>query len=78
MMKHAVVLSKEDVASFEWDHFVQSFDDPDYYSVGALVSSGMSVLRCDQEREKCRLLYIECHRRHSAKQGHRRRAQRVR
>ena len=68
-------VTKEDVASFEWDHFVQSFDDPDYHLVGALVSSGKSVLRCDQEREKCRLMYIECHRRHSADQRHRRRAQ---
>ena len=64
------------VGMFEWDHFVQSFDDPRYQKVGHLASSNSSAARCDEERAKCRLLYISCHRRHSAEQTRQRRAQR--
>jgi hypothetical protein len=33
-----------------------------------LVSGGYPVERCDQERQKCRLLFQSCHRLHSAGQ----------
>jgi hypothetical protein len=68
-------VTAEDVEMFEWDHLVQSFDDPGYHKVSALVTSGKSAARCDEERAKCRLLYITCHRLHSALQRHRHDAQ---
>jgi hypothetical protein len=55
-------VTEEDIDLFEWDHLVQSFDDPSYRRVGSLVTSGRSVAVCDRERAKCRLLYYECHR----------------
>jgi hypothetical protein len=61
-------VTEKTVDLFEWDHLVQSFDDPDYRTVSALVGGGVSAERCDKERTKCRLLYIECHQAHSAKQ----------
>jgi hypothetical protein len=63
-----VPVTLETVDLFEWDHLVQSFDDPVYRTVSALVGGGVSAERCDEERAKCRLLYIECHQAHSAKQ----------
>jgi hypothetical protein len=61
-------VTAEDVYMFEWDHLVQSFNDPSYRAVGHLVNSGRSVATCDRERAKCRLLYFQCHHRHSAEQ----------
>ena len=61
----------ENVESFEWDHLVQSFDDPDdqgVTGVGGLVNRGAALSTCDRERAKCRLLYDECHARHTAQQ----------
>jgi hypothetical protein len=66
-------VTAEDVDMFEWDHLVQSFDDPDYRTVSSLVHSTCSTARCDRERAKCRLLYIKCHHAHSVKQRARRR-----
>jgi hypothetical protein len=60
----------ETVSQFEWDHLVQSFDDPDYHLVSALVGNGSALARCDRERKKCRLLYGRCHRLHSGVQCH--------
>jgi hypothetical protein len=51
----------DDVAQFEWDHLDQSFDDPEYRPVSALVGNGYPAERCDRERAKCRLLYFKCH-----------------
>ena len=62
-------VTAEDVAQFEWDHLVQSFDDPGYHKVGYLVSRGAPTAVCDRERAKCRLLYFKCHRRHTAEQN---------
>ena len=56
-----------ELGMFEWDHLVQSFDDPTYRSVGSLVHSA-SVERTDRERAKCRLLYVVCHRLHTGRQ----------
>jgi len=61
-------VTEEDVQMLEWDHLVQSFNDPGYRCVGLLVSSGASTAACDKERSKCRLLHARCHRRHSAEQ----------
>jgi hypothetical protein len=68
-------VTAENVGEFEWDHFVQSFDDPGYRGVGVLVSIGASAARCDRERANCRLLYIKCHQAHSGKQRRERMAQ---
>ena len=68
-------VTAEDVGFFEWDHIMQSFDDPDYRKVGSLVAQGASAVRCDSERAKCRLLHILCHQRHRGKQIRRRLAQ---
>jgi hypothetical protein len=72
------VVTAETVGMFEWDHLVQSFDDPNYIKVSSLVGNGASAARCDRERAKCRLLYIECHRAHSAEQKRVRNAQLLR
>jgi hypothetical protein len=64
---HRPVTAKN-VDMFEWDHLVQSFNDPDYRAVGSLVSKGASSANCERERAKCRLLYFQCHRRHSGEQ----------
>jgi hypothetical protein len=58
---------------FEWDHLVQSFDDPHYRVVSRLIQ-GCSAKRCDEERAKCRLLHHLCHRAHTAEQVRRRAA----
>ena len=65
-------VTTENVREFEWDHLVQSFDDPDYQVVNTLVVSGYPLERCERERNKCRLLYHACHRSHSAVQHQRR------
>jgi hypothetical protein len=62
------------VGLFEWDHLVQSFDDPNYIKVSALVGTAASAKWCDRERAKCRLLYFKCHQAHSVNQLHQRRA----
>ena len=62
------LVTTENVESFEWDHLVQSFDDPDDQGVGGLVSRGAAPSTCDRERAKWRLLYDECHARHTAQQ----------
>jgi hypothetical protein len=72
---HRVVTAAE-VGMFEWDHRVQSFDDPDYCLVSSLVSNGCSAERCDRERAKCRLLHVICHRAHTTEQQRMRAAQR--
>jgi hypothetical protein len=64
---HRPVTAKT-VDLFEWDHLVQSFDDAGYRSVSALVGGAASAARCERERAKCRLLYVKCHRDHTAKQ----------
>jgi len=61
-------VTAENVDTFEWDHLVQSFDDSGYHKVGTLVRRGASTVACDRERAKCRLLYVKCHRRHTAEQ----------
>jgi hypothetical protein len=61
----------EDVGLFEWDHLVQSFDDPGYRTVSYLVTTGKSAVRCEEERAKCRLLYFKCHRLHTGEQQRR-------
>ena len=61
-------VTAQDADMFEWDHLVQACNDPSYRVVGNLVSSGASAARCERERAKCRLLYFQCHRRHSKKQ----------
>jgi hypothetical protein len=66
-------VTEEDVDLFEWDHLVQSFDDPSYRRVSRLVNSASSTARCNRERAKCRLLYVKCHYAHSVKQRARRR-----
>jgi hypothetical protein len=63
-------ITADDVGLFEWDHLVQSFDDPDYKPVSSLVDNGHAAERCDRERAKCRLLYFQCHRAHTAMQIH--------
>ena len=63
------------VGQFEWDHLVQSFHDPEYHRVSALVHGCCSLARCDNERKKCRLLFITCHQQHSGEQ-HRQAAKR--
>ena len=69
------LVTLESAGQFEWDHLVQSFDDPDYSKVSKLISNCSSLKRCARERMKCRLLFIHCHQRHSGEQ-HRRGAQR--
>jgi hypothetical protein len=70
-------VTAENLGLFEWDHRLQSFDDPDYRMVSYLVHTGASAERCDRERAKCRLLHIECHHAHTSKQSRVRKAQRV-
>jgi hypothetical protein len=62
------LITLENTSEFEWDHLVQSFDDPEYRQVGALVKRTASLARCDMERRKCRVLYITCHHRHTGVQ----------
>jgi hypothetical protein len=61
-------VTMKDVGMFEWDHLMQSFKDTDYHMVSELVNNGAAPERCDRERAKCRLLYILCHRHHTARQ----------
>jgi hypothetical protein len=72
------LVNADNVGQFEWDHLVQSFEDPEYCLVSDLVSTCCSLARCERERQKCRLLYIECHRRHSGQQARRAKQRRVR
>jgi hypothetical protein len=69
------LVTLKNVGQFEWDHLVQSFDDPEYHRVSALVNSYSTLERCDNERKKCRLLFITCHQQHSGRQ-HRQAAER--
>ena len=62
------LVNSENATEFEWDHLVQSFNDPEYRQVSALVGAPASLARCDMERMKCRLLYVTCHHRHSGVQ----------
>jgi hypothetical protein len=68
-----LLVTTDNLGDFEWDHRVQSFDDAEYHLVSQLVATACSLASCDKERKKCRLLYIECHRRHSIRQATQRR-----
>ena len=72
------IVTEENQTEFEWDHLVQSFDDPKYVPVSTLIGRGSRFERCEEERRKCRLLYNKCHRLHSSEQSHSRRAARSR
>jgi hypothetical protein len=63
------VVTPSKLSEFEWDHLVQSFDDPEYRLVSVLVGQRAPLARCDQERKKCRLLHSLCHQRHTAEQN---------
>ena len=67
------VVTQDNVTEFEWDHRVQSFDDPEYIGMARLIQGGVSLARCEKERKKCRLLYRKCHELHSAWQQQQRR-----
>ena len=60
------VATREDVREFEWDHLVQSFNDPEYMDMARLILSGVSLSRRERERKKCRLLHRKCHNLHTA------------
>jgi len=55
------VVTANNLREFEWDHLTQKADDPDYHVVSDLVSQGYPFERCEQERQKCNLLFHCCH-----------------
>ena len=57
----ARVVTVNNLREFEWDHLTQRAVDPDYRVVSDLVSGGYPLERCEQERQKCKLLFHSCH-----------------
>ena len=55
------VVTVNNLREFEWDHLTQRAEDPDYRVVSDLVSGGYPLERCEQERQKCKLLFHSCH-----------------
>ena len=57
----ARVVTVNNLREFEWDHLTQRAVDPDYRVVSDLVGGGYPLERCEQERQKCKLLFHSCH-----------------